>query len=184
MKTSPKILFTLSFFLLMQYGCDDSVTNTIDESNLIVNSSFEKNGNSTLFGWKEGLNANVNFTNDTPPGGGNWAVTIESEGPFPRTFDQLTTKVKISPGTFKYQLSIWAKYYIIHGWADLYLIKPDTTILTTSFQINDTTWENYTSIVTVTSEEGDSLRLNLTGGASELIAGRTYFDLCTLKILE
>ena len=69
--------FVLLLFALLFSQCSDSIIAPENENNLIPNPSFELNGISTVAFWLVNMPSLVNFTNDTPPGGGNWAITIK-----------------------------------------------------------------------------------------------------------
>ncbi len=181
------VSFVSVLILLISSRCSEENNPVIPPepgSSIILYSSFEENGNSSLAGWNFNLDSSlIAFTNDTPPEGGNWAVTIKSAWLIPGV-NGLYTTVKIPEGTHIYKLSLWGKHESIVGSASLLLVKPDTTIFNFSIQITDTLWKEYTMTDTITAGAGDSLKVNLFGGGSQLLTGTTYFDLCKLELLE
>ena len=182
-----QIFFTFSILILSTlffFQCDgDSVTSPEIGQNLIANPSFEENGNASLTGWVVAGDTLNQFTNDTPPNGGNWAATINSVWISPLV-NGIYTTVKLSPGTHIYRFTVWAKYQKVTGNTNILIVKPDTTIIRRSIQIIDTLWKQYSSIDTITAEGSDSLRVILSGGSSQLLLGKTFFDLCTFEIVE
>ncbi len=98
------IILILTTLIFLQCN-DDSVTSPEIGHNLIVNPSFEENGNASLEGWVIAGDTLNRFTNDTPPNGGNWAVTINSVWISPLV-NGIYTTVKLSPGTHIYRFSL------------------------------------------------------------------------------
>ncbi|GMR25669.1 MAG: hypothetical protein BMS9Abin39_0982 [Ignavibacteria bacterium] len=171
-----------SVFLL--FHCT-KISNTIiapDEgTNLIINPSFEENGDSSLVGWNAKIPSTVNFTKDTPPNGGKWALTIDVLWGIG---NNVITTVNIPPGIHVYNFSFWSKYFVKPGYADLSLVTADSIYIINHIQINSDVWTNYSMIDTITSNSGDSLSVILSGGFSITVPGNTFFELCTLEHLE
>ncbi len=172
----------LSAFLL--YHCTN-ISNSIiapgESNNLIINPSFEENGDSSLADWFVNMPTLVNFTKDTPPNGGNWALTIDVLWGIG---NNVISTINILPGTHVYKFSLWSKYFVKSGYADLSLVTADSVFIINHIQINSDIWTNYSMIDTITSNPGDSLRIILSGGFSHILPGNTFFDLCTLELLE
>ncbi len=175
--------FILLPFTLFNYQCSDSIIVPGIENNLILNPSFEENGNASLAWWIIAGDTINQFTTDIPPNGGNWAITINSVWISPLT-NGIYTTVKLSPGTHIYHFSVWAKYQNVTGSTNMLIVKPDTTIVLRSIQITDTLWKQYSVIDTIAADDSDSLSIILSGGGSQILFGKSYFDLCTLKLLE
>ncbi len=175
--------FILLPFTLLNYQCSDSIIVPGNENNLILNPSFEENGNASLAWWIIAGDTINQFTTDIPPNGGNWAITINSVWISPLT-NGIYTTVKLSPGIHIYHFSVWAKYQKVTGSTNMLIVKPDTTIVLRSIQITDTLWKQYSVIDTIAADDSDSLRIILSGGGSQILFGKSYFDLCTLELLE
>ncbi len=174
------IILLLSSLFFFQCD-DDSISSPSIENNLIHNSSFEENGDSSLANWFVNIPSLVHFTNDTPPNGGNWAITIDVLWGIGN--DVIST-VKISEGTHIYKFSIWSKYSDNPGYAEILLVAQDSLSQINRTNIDSESWKNYSTSDTITSVSGDSLQIKLSGGFSNLSPGKTYFDLCTLELLE
>jgi hypothetical protein len=179
-----KIFYLISLILssLLFFQCDDdSISSPSIENNLIPNPSFEENGDSSLANWFVNMPSLVHFTNDTPPNGGNWALTIDvlwGSG------NDVISTVKIPEGTHIYKFSFWSKYSNNPGFAELVLVATDSVSQINRIHVDSETWGNYSTSDTITSVSGDSLQIKLSGGFSNLSPGKTYFDLCTLELLE
>ncbi len=174
-------MFILLLFVLLLYRCCDLIIIPENENNLITNPSFEENGDSSLAGWFVNMPSLVHFTNDTPPNGGNWAITIDvlwGSG------NDVISTVKIPEGRHIYKFSFWSKYSTTAGHAELLIITPDSVYSIKHVQVNSEEWINYSKTDTITSFSGDSLQVKLSGGFSHIAPGKTYFDLCTLELLE
>jgi hypothetical protein len=182
-----RIILSLIIFILSAlffYQCnEDSITSPEIGENLITNPSFEENGNASLAGWIIAGDTLNQFTNEVPSGGGNWAVTINSVWISPLV-NGIYTTVKLSPGTHIYRFTVFAKYQKVKGNSNLLIVNRDTTIIRRSIQIVDTLWKQYSLIDTITAGGSDSLRVVLSGGSSQLLLGKTFFDLCTFEIVE
>lgn len=174
-------LFILLLFALLLYRCCDSIIIPGTENNLIPNPSFEENGDSSLAGWFVNMPSLVNFTNDTPPNGGNWAITIDvlwGSG------NDVISTVKIPEGTHIYKFSFWSKYSNNPGYAEILLVAQDSVSQINRIFVDNESWKNYSTLDTITSVSGDSLQIKLSGGFSHITPGKTYFDLCTLELLK
>ena len=174
-------LIILLLFSLLLYRCSDSVIVPENENNLIPNPSFEENGDSSLANWFVNMPSLVNFTNDTPPNGGNWAITIDvlwGSG------NDVITTVKIPEGINIYKFSFWSKYSDNIGYADILLVAQDSVFQIKRTYVDSESWKYYSILDTITSVSGDSLQIKLSGGFSNIAPGKTYFDLCTLELLE
>ena len=174
-------LFVLLFFALLSFRCSDSINTPGNENNLIPNPSFEMNGVSTVAFWFVNMPSIVNFTNDTPPNGGNWAISIDVLWGIGN--DVITT-ILIPEGTHIYKFSFWSKYLNNPGYAELLLATQDSLSQINRTIVNSESWKNYSILDTITSVSGDSLQIKLSGGFSHIAPGKTYFDLCTLELLE
>ena len=182
MKTKLIFLTVFSILSLLVFvKCTEEnnpVIEPIPDNNLIQNPSFEENGTATLSGWNTGPTANINFTNDTPPNDGSWAITIDVVWGF---FNDVYTTVKIPSGEHVFNLSFWSKFDSFPGYVELFIITPDTSRLINTIQIDNNEWTNYSVSDTIVAGSNDSLKVLLSGGFSQLSPGKTYFDLCTLS---
>ena len=177
----PIPLFAILLFALLSSRCSDSIISPINENNLIPNPSFELNGVSTVAFWFVNMPSLVNFTNDTPPNGGNWAISIDvlwGSG------NDVITTIKIPEGTNIYKFSFWSKYSNKPGYAELLLDAQDSLYQINRIIVDSESWKNYSILDTISSVSGDSLQIKLSGGFSNIVPGNTYFDLCTLELLE
>ncbi len=176
------ILFLASIIFIVCQKSEESISGPINNHNLIINSSFETEGNPTLGDWLTDDINRVEFSNDSPEDGGKWSIALEADwSPSPPS---LFTLKKLVKGNHKYNFSFWAKCEGIGGYGYLSLKNLDTLIIKKYIQVVDTTWIIYSIIDTISSNEYDSIELKLSGGFSHLLYGKTYFDLCKLEILD
>jgi len=174
-------LFALLLVAILISRCSDSIITPENEDNLILNPSFELNGVSTVAFWFVNMPSLVQFTNDTPPNGGNWAITIDvlwGSG------NDVITSIAIPEGTHVYKFSFWSKYSNKPGYTEIHLDARDSLYQINRINVDSESWKNYSILDTITSVSGDSLQIKLSGGFSNIVPGKTYFDLCTLELLE
>lgn len=176
------------FLAVAAPGCKESGSGSIENGeessgNLLLNPSFESNGAPSLEHWSVQDTFLVRFSADVPPGGGSFSVSIEANWGPPGF---VRTALPVPAGVHRYRLSWWGKKSgQIYGGAYLGIQKSDTLILflpKTSYT-SDSTWAEYASLDTITTEAGDKLVVTFSGGVSQWLTGTTYFDLCSLEIL-
>ena len=178
------LLYFLMISAFLLYHCTNitnSIITTGESNNLIINSSFEKGGDSSLVGWNAEIPSTVYFTIDTPPNGGNWALTIDVLWGIG---NNVISTVNILSGAHVYKFSRWSKYFVKPGYADLSLVTTDSIYIINHIQINSDIWTKYSMIDTITSNSKDSLRVTLSGGFFNTLPGNTFFDLLTIELLE
>ena len=174
-------LILSAFFLYRCNNISNSIITPGESNNLIINPSFEKDGDLSLAGWNAKIPSTVNFTKDTPPNGGNWALTIDVLWGIGNI---VTSTVNIPPGTHIYKFSFWSKYFVKSGYANLSSVTTDSIYIINHIQINSDIWTKYSMIDTITSNSKDSLRVTLSGGFFNTLPGNTFFDLLTIELLE
>ena len=173
---------------LLLFGCKNSPTEPtlfIGQGNAIINPSFEIFGKPSLDGWKVEDTAIINFTNDTPPGGGFWSITLSVTwfGPPTRYPTEPYQKFRLINGTHIYTFSFWAKRNRVGGSGYVGALKTDQAFTIVSYKrVTDTTWTLYSIVDTISSSQYDSVIAGLSGGATELAGGKTYFDNCSLSV--
>jgi len=163
------------FLALLIIGCtEDEPTEPTDENTLLY-SSFEKNGKFSADGWT--LPALIDSSNDVPAGGGNFSLLLEASQP-PEVYAYI--KVPVKTEFSEYRLTIGSKYSVIEGKVILSLVRNGSVIDSSSILINNIIWETYSIQDTFSVATGDSFMVQLTAGISQLLPGKTYFDLCRL----
>lgn len=172
-----KVFIFLSLFYPSFWidGCGQFGTNPFTEAGLITNPSFEIFGQPSQKSWTDG----GAIVQDAPRGGGRWCLEMEATW-FPAV--NVSTTIPAPFGLHQYKFSVWGKYHgVIHGTARLMIKRADSMDFRTSIGVTDTVWTYYTAVDTIRANPGDSLVVQLTGGASELLGGKTFFDLCELE---
>jgi hypothetical protein len=168
---------------------ENGVVTPSADANLMENGSFESNGVPTLKGW--GPNAvdtsYVNFSNDTPSGGGSYSVRLRNGWTVMST---IWCSLMPPIGTHRYQLSVWAKAIRSNALADA---GGDVSLMTRtgggssfrkSIQFADTMWTTGSLIDTLTTSSTDSVVITLRGNIDESSAGYILFDLCRFERLD
>jgi len=166
------------FLALLIIGCtEDDPTEPTDENTLLY-SSFEKNGRFSSEGWT--LPSQSDSSTDVPVGGGNFSLVLEASNPPESAYIKVPVKTEFN----KYKLTIWA-YSTgvtsgIYGEVILSLVRNGSIIYSASIIVDDISWENYSIQHSFTVAAGDSFMVQLAAGISQLLPGKTYFDLCRL----
>jgi hypothetical protein len=185
MKESLIILVEMVLVGTALCGCRTSTETIISppsEVDLISNSSFELDGNASLLGWTPRDTVTVHLVRTAPQAGGYWSLEIEAAR-FPGSF--VKTTVSLPPGTHRYKFSLWGKHASrVIGGADLFFKHLDTLSYLKSISVADTSWIRYSVFDTLSTSAQDSLVINLSGGGTEIAAGETFFDLCSLEKLD
>jgi hypothetical protein len=173
-KSFTKILVVFLFVLFI-YGCTEEETTEPTDENTLLFSSFEKNGKFSPDGWS--LPALADSSNDVPTGGGNFSLLLEASQP-PEVYAQIKVPVKTDYNEFK--LTFWSKYSVIEGKVILSLVRNGSVIDSSSIMVDDIIWKSYSIQDTFSIAAGDSFMVQVTAGISQLLPGKTYFDLCRL----
>ena len=185
MRTKTVLILTLFISATISFRCSksrDRISGPAGDENLLINSSFEINGDPSLSGWAVSDTSRVHFSNDVPPDGGSWSISI-SPGWAP-IFYSVTTTVAPPVGTHRYKLSFWTKSPQEWGSARLFLKRPDTLMVSCSLSFSDSSWATHSLLDTLSITSGDSLVVMLTGSWPEIGMGRTHFDLVRLEKLH
>ncbi len=173
------------FLLTISIRCNTNKNplSSKDNTNIILNSSFEENGHQSLKYWYVDSTQIPYFDTDVPPGGGKWSIYLEASwyGPLPKSPSYL---LPLSSGKHILNLSLWGKYKSVHGSAFLIQKNKDMQNMVGKIVIEDTTWTKYSFIDTVQLNTNDSLLILLYGGGTEVVPGKTHFDLVEVKLID
>jgi hypothetical protein len=172
-------IFALILFALIIFSCTEEETTEPTDENLLINTSFEKNGRFSSDGWT--LPAQSDSSSDVPSGGGSFSLVLEATQP-PEAYAQIKVPVKTEFNEFK--LTFWSKFSVIEGKAILYLLRGGSIIKSTSITVDDIIWKSYSIQDTFSVVTGDSFMVQLTAGITQLLPGKTYFDLCKFYGVE
>jgi hypothetical protein len=149
-----------------------------DTLSYIRNYSFEYNGLPSLDDWTSDQALAINMSNSTPPGGGTWSVMLETSWD-PKNY--LKSTVVAPQGNVRLLYSFWAKAEGLGGNAEFFAIHQDSLAVRTIFNVTDTTWTQHTAMDTLTLVSGDSIGVRISGAVSQLITGKTWFDLVKIR---
>jgi hypothetical protein len=175
-----KIFLVVFVFFILALSCAEEETTAPTEENLLLSTSFEKNGVASSEGWK--LPSGSMFSSDTPPDGGSYSLQLIANEP-PEDFAYIKVPVKTKYTINK--LSFWAKSNgvtsNIYGKAVLSLIRNGTELKTRSIQVEEIAWRSFSIQDTFNVAEGDSFLVQLSGGITQLLSAKSYFDLVQLQ---
>jgi len=179
---NKKFLLIILSSLFLLWNCDEcsTCTNPPDEEDkILVNTSFEKNGNPSTDGWMISIALGY-FVTDTPTGGGSYSIALEASNPG----GEAVITVGALTGFNVYRLNFFAKFENISSSATLSFIRNGTVSKEKNISITNTNWTSYSIKDTFQTNVGDSIRILFRGGIIQLLSGRTYFDLCKLEAVE
>ena len=185
MKVKNYFLIFLFIVILNLLGCkiNNSPLEVNNKTNIIMNSSFEFNGQPSLNYWNIRDSSEIGFSNDIPIDGSKWSISLQEEwyGPALKT---LSYFVPLSLGRHNLKFSVYGKSENIHGSAFLILHKGGESKIIAQNLITDRNWTQYSTIDSQNFSEGDSLFVLIDGGGTELVDGIAYFDLVELELIE
>jgi hypothetical protein len=186
-------IFLSSFILMLVIlNCKDSTTisGAPEDQELIVNGSFEQEGNPSLVGWKLFYTdtITVKFSQDAAPNSGLYSISLLNEwGPVP----ELQASVGAAKGTHRYRLSVWSKSPDFIGYplgavgvARLYHQTADTVIFRKLLSFSDSLWTEHILLDTVSCSLGDMLIVSLSAGQGQWNWGRVLLDNVSLLKLD
>jgi hypothetical protein len=166
-------------------GCSKD-DNSVNPPNgiLVWSTSFEKDGFFSTEGWT--LPSNSDSSTDVPAEGGKYSLLLESNSP-PEVFAEI--KVPVMTQYSDYKLSLWSYSTGItndvNGKAVLSLLRNGSVVKSQSVLIDaSVSWYNYTIEDTFSVTANDSFLVQLSGGVSQLLPGKTFFDLIKLEAIE
>lgn len=185
MKIKLFSFFTISILIaFFVVSCSEEETSVNPPSgNALINTSFEKNGKFSADGWT--LPTQSDSSADVPPNGGTYSLELESNQP-PELYAEIMVPVLTQFNS--YRLSFWSKSNGvssgIYGKAILSLIRNGSEVKSISMTLDNIVWSSNTIADTFSVANGDSFKVQLSGGANQLLPGNTKFDLCKLEAVE
>lgn len=177
-------IINISFFvlLLMFQSCsDNSVNQPAPAENLISNWSFEKNGQPIIEGWVLNPNGKYSFSNTAPEGGGMYSIQLDCNWGIP---NEIRTSVPAYWGNTKYEFSLLSRKEDFGGYFSINIKRSDSLITLNKINIDSDSWRIYSVFDSIQTKKNDSLVIILAGGFSQVLTGKTYFDLVRLEKLD
>ena len=177
LRTKLAALILLAIFIS---GCTEEETTAPTDENLLLSTSFEKNGQASSEGWT--LPPGSEFSTNVPPNGGSYSLVLEATQP-PENYAFI--KVPVKTNYTINQLTFWAfssgVSSNIYGRAILSLFRNGSQVKSSSVIVDGIVWKSYSIRDTFNVAAGDSFMVQFTAGVSQLLSGKTYFDLCQLQ---
>jgi hypothetical protein len=180
-----KIILIISLLALTMLiiSCNEEDPVSPPSGNVLLNTSFEKNGKFSAEGWSLPLSSDS--STEVPPDGGKYSLLIESSQP-PEVYAEV--KVPVLANYNRYTLSFWSKSSgvtnNINGKAVLTLLRNGNEVKSVSLILDNIIWESHSLTDTFAVAPGDSFLVRLSGGMSQLFSGETNFDRCKLEAAD
>jgi hypothetical protein len=184
---NTKQILSMVLGLITIAGCRDNPSSPTSSDNLIINPSFEQNGNPSLTGWTYTFyDTSSRFSSDVPVNGGLYSVSLTNLWGPPSPLQQA---FPLSQGVYRYRLSAWSKAVPKNalqasGWMNIIHKTPDTLLVRKLISFGDSVWTEHSMLDTISAKEGDSIIVSLYAGHSQWSDGTTLFDLVEFIKLE
>lgn len=172
-----------SFFLVFMSGCskDDNPINPPPDSNILLNTSFEKNGNPDLEGWTISVRPLAEIINDAPSGGGTYCLKLSASDP---EGGMGTITIPAANNKTNYKFSFWGKTTQASSTAYFDLLRNGNVEKRSEINISDTVWTQYSVIDTFQVMNGDSIRIILQERFTPLQLFESHFDLVKVETTD
>jgi hypothetical protein len=155
-------------------------------TNLLINPSFEENGEQSLVGWDIYMVEPVGFSNDVPDSdSGKWSAEMFGYPPdllIPWPIFYLYSVVYPSVSKSIYNFDFWAKADSCeYGTATIFIYSKDSLIAGKSIDVENPEWTMYNIIDTLASNNVDSIKVGFFPGAyTGENGGKMLVDNCSL----
>jgi len=169
----------LPAFLIILFSCNEEEVTEPTEENLLLNTSFEENGVSSAEGWK--LPQGSEFSTDVPPNGGSFSLKLIANSPPEYAYIMVPVKTQYTVNRLKFWSKATNVASDIYGEASLSLIRNGAELKSRSIQIDVITWTTFSIQDTFDVAEGDSFKVQFSGGITQLFSADAYFDLVQLQ---
>ncbi len=180
MKLVVVLMLLFPMILLISCSEDKNPVTPSPNSNILLNTTFEKNGNPDTEGWEISARPLGEITNEAPVDGGMYCLKLEASNPGG------TATKKISAVTNKqiYKLSFWARTNQPSSTAFFDLIRNGQVENRTEVNVMDTSWTKYSVIDTLQVMNGDSLKITFQERITPLQMLVSYFDLVKVETVD
>ena len=185
MKKAVICIYALLFLAI--FNCEknkDIIKPERPTNQILLYSSFEKDGQPGNNGWLIKDESSENYSTDVPPGGGNYSLSLRGD-----SLNLLGEWARIIlpaiDGNNIYRFSFWCKQQGACGIVHIYVKTSDTSGYYTKSKLAcDSLWSYYTIVDTIQTNENDSLMLLIGSEHAWVPDGKAYFDLCKLEKLN
>jgi len=174
-----KIILLALLISLFLFSCNEDEVTEPTAENLLLNTSFEENGVASAEGWK--LPQSSEFSTDVPPNGGSFSLKLIANSPPEYAYITVPVKTNYTINRLKFWSKSTSVTSNIYGEASLTLLRNGAELKSRSIQIDVITWTTFSIQDTFDVAEGDSFKVQLSGGFTQLLPGEAYFDLVQLQ---
>lgn len=175
-------LFGLTVLSVLMFSCskEENPVTPPPESNILLNSSFEKNGLPDDDGWTISVRPLGEITNQAPPNGGTFCLKLEASNPG----GMATKTIPVMMDKQVYKFSFWAKTNEPSSVSSFELIRNGQVENHTELSITDTLWTEYSIVDTFQVVNNDSLRITFQERFTPLLMLESYFDLVKVEAIN
>lgn len=165
------------FFLLGLFGCSEP--DPVYLNNNVLEESFEKNNMPLFEQWQKNFTDSLlKFAEDVPRDGGRYSIYLESIWGPPLS---ISREIDLNAGNYVLDLEVWSKTENVEGLIELGIQKQDTFEVLDTILVKAAQWTSYKKSISIELGISDKVKLVLSGGSSQLLQGRTYYDKITIK---
>jgi len=169
----------LPALLIFLFSCNEEEVTEPTAENLLLSTSFEENGVAYAEGWK--LPQGSEFSTDVPPNGGSFALKLQANSPPEYAYITVPVKTQYTINRLKFWSKSTGVSSDIYGEASLTLLRNGAELKSRSIQIDVITWTTFSIQDTFDVAEGDSFKVQFSGGITQLFSANAYFDLVQLQ---
>jgi len=165
--------------LIILFSCNEEELTEPTAENLLLSTSFEKNGVASAEGWK--LPQGSEFSTDVPPNGGSFSLKLIANSPPEYAYISVPVKTQYKVNRLKFWSKSTGVSSDIYGEASLTLLRNGAELKSRSIQIDVITWTTFSIQDTFDVADGDSFKVQFSGGITQLFSANAYFDLVQLQ---
>ncbi len=174
--------------LFLSCTSDNSVEIIPVFNNLLLNSTFEENGQPSFQRWNtyNADSSSVIFVRTAPTHGGTYSIGLKNQWTIP---GRISYSISGITGTHIYKFSIWERGFSELGFSTpgqmaLSVLHGDIHTYGNSLSFSDSVWANKILLDTLTTSASDTILVSIGGSWSQWATGYHLIDLCRLEIIE
>ncbi len=173
-------LVILIVLVFISIECNKSPVDSINDTNLLLNESFETDHTPTLEGWRLGNPQLTQLINEAPPDGGNWSLQLTADWA-PTSGYAFLPITNVKSGDIV-RLSAYVLANGPLGSRGFIYLAYNNHIKSASS--SDTVWNEISVTDTLNLGPNDTLKVFLSAPITEIVPYQQLFDLVRLEKLE
>jgi hypothetical protein len=171
-------------YLFIALCCNETTTSPSPDGNFLINSSFDKFGSPSLYGWTVMDTSNIQLVADIPKGGSGYSILVHPTWLPTWPIGIIYQTIPAIPGTHRYFVSVFGKKSGISGGIRIGLKQAQGIDWKSGITVIDTVWTFYSTTDTIRASLGDSIIVAIATGACEVCNGSTYLNSCKFIKLD